>query len=365
MGTQLAVFLPGLYGGGAERTMLNLAEGFAQRGVAVDLVVGVTKGSLLDHVPDSVRYLPLNATRSRYVVPSLASYLKSERPQTLLTALNRANLAAIWARSLARVPCRLVISERNQVFNGQQSKSIPERLYPRLGQLFYPWADEIVAVSQSVADDLVKAMHLERTRITVIKNPVVTPALRTKAEATLQHPWVGANEPPLIVSVGRLSEQKDLATLIRAFARLRKKRSARLLILGEGPRRTYLETLISQLEISDDVLLPGWVPNPVVYVREATLFVLSSRWEGLPGALIEALYCGTPIVATDAPGGTGEVLAHGRYGLLVPVGDVDKLAGAICRVLAGEVQRPPAASWEPYELNRVLDQYAQTLEINC
>lgn len=365
---RLAVFLPGLYGGGAERMMLNLADGFARRGALVDLVVGVVDGSLQDQIPETVRYVPLHARRTLTVLPALVSYLRRENPVAMLSALNRANLTALWASRLARValsrsslpPTRMIISERNMLSSeAGHSGSLADRLYPLLGRLFYPWADAIVAVSQNVADDLVKTANLSPDQITTIYNPVVTAQLQKRAEEPLSHPWFGADNPPVVLGVGRLSEQKDFSTLIRAFARVQSNRDARLLILGEGPQRAELEALVVELGLEQVVSMPGWVPNPVAYMREAALFVLCSRWEGLPGALIEALFAGVPVVATDAPGGSREILQDGRFGSLIPPRDVNALAVAVQEKLSAPRQPAPPESWQPYEREAILDRYTE------
>lgn len=365
---RLAVFLPGLYGGGAERTMLNLADGFARRGALVDLVVGVVDGPLQDQIPQTVRYVPLHARRTLTVLPALVSYLRKENPVAMLSALNRANLMALWASRLATIDTkranlpstRMVISERNMLSSeAGHGGSLADRLYPLLGRLFYPWADAIVAVSHSVADDLVKTANLSPERITTIYNPVVTEQLRKRAEEPLEHPWFGQDEPPVILGVGRLSEQKDFATLIRAFARVPSNFDARLLILGEGPLRAELEALVVELGMEQVVSMPGWVSNPVAYMREAALFVLCSRWEGLPGALIEALFASVPVIATDAPGGSREILQEGQFGALIPPGDVEALTLTIQERLAAPRQPAPPASWQPFESASILDRYGE------
>jgi len=359
--SKIAVFLPGLYDGGAERTMLNLAHGFAARGRNVDLVLAQAEGPNLSHVSDTVRLVDLGAWRSMASLPALVRYLRRERPAVLLSALNRANLIAIWARSLARVPTKIVISERNTLsIDAEHAENWRARLMPALCKQFYPHADAIVAVSQGVAEDLAQVVRNRLQQTHVIYNPVITPALRQKADAPLDHAWFGAGAP-VVLAVGRLSEQKDFSTLIRAFAQVRAHLPARLLILGEGTQRPKLDALVRDLHLNDDVNLPGWVDNPYPFMRHAALFVLSSRWEGLPGVLIEALYCGAPLIATDCPSGPREVLADGQYGQLVPVGDVTALAAAMHETLTQPPPPPPRASWQRFEMNAVVDQYLDIL----
>jgi len=163
------------------------------------------------------------------------------------------------------------------------------------------------------------------------------------------------------LAVGRLTKQKDFPTLIKAFAKVLENRPTRLLILGEGPDRAALEALVRQLGLEDAVAMPGFVENPYAYMSRSALYVLSSRWEGLPTVLIEALYCGAPVIATDCPSGPREILANGQHGQLVPVGDVTALAQAMEAGLASKTPQPTNESWHPFTLEAVLDQYVHLL----
>lgn len=329
-GDRVAIFCPSLRAAGAERAMLNLAIGFADQGLRVDLVLAAATGPLVAEVPKAVHLVDLRARRVLTCLPALVRYLRSERPYAMVSALDYANVVALWARRLAGVPVRLVVSERNTMSQStQRTDSRRERFLPLLARLFYPWADAVVAVSQGVGEDLIRITGLPAGKVHVIYNPTVGPDLLTKAQAPLQDPWFAPGEPQVVLAVGRLTRQKDLVTLIRAFALLRRRRPARLLILGEGEDRAALEALVRQAGLADDVRLPGAVTNPYSYMARAAVFALSSAWEGLPNALIEALALGTPVVSTDCPSGPREILENGRWGRLVPVGAVEMLAGAL------------------------------------
>jgi glycosyltransferase involved in cell wall biosynthesis len=358
---RLAIFLPALYGGGAERSLLKLAQGIAARGYPVDLVLARAEGPYLAEMPESVRLVNLNAQRVLTSLPALVHYLQREQPAALLSALH-ANLVALLARRLAHVPTRVVVSERNTL--SQASQYVPDlrrRVMPQLIRRFYPWADGIVAVSKGVAHDLAQVAGIRQQRIQVIYNPIVTPELQAKAQAPLEHPWFKPGEPPVILAAGRLTAQKDFSTLVRAFALVRQGHAARLLILGEGEERRALEALAEQLGLEKDTSLAGFVANPYPYMTRASIFVLSSCWEGLPGVLIEALYCGLPLVSTDCPSGPREILADGRYGRLIPVGDAKALARAIHMTLRDRGPGLPPESWRPYELDTVVNQYLNIL----
>src|ERR1044071_6159895 len=338
---KLTIFLPSLSGGGAERSMLNLAHGLAESGCAVDLVLAQAKGPYLAEIHETIRLGDLEASRVLMSLPALVRYLRRERPRALISALNYANVVALWARSLAGTPNRVLVNEQNTISrSARNSAKWRQRMVPYLMRRFYAWADYVVGNSQGVADDLSYVTGLPRERIKMLYNPIVTPDVRKKASAPLNHSWFGVDQPPVVLAVGRLVKQKDFTTLIQAFAEVHKARPARLLILGEGVERPALEALVKQLGLKEDVSMPGFVENPYAYMSRASLYVLSSRWEGLPTVLVEALYCGAPIVATDCPSGPREILDGGKYGVLVQVGDITALAQAIEAGLAGKTPLP-------------------------
>lgn len=362
---RVALFTTSLAGGGAERVMLRLAQGLTERGLDVDLVLSRASGPCMDEVPSSVRLVDLHAPRIVASLPALIGYLRRERPSVMLSALNAANVVALLARRLARVPIRVVVAEHSTPSRAATGSSdLRKRIMPLLMRWTYPWADAVVAVSNGVAQDLLRVVPLHRSSLHVIYNPVVTPELFTKAEETVDHPWFAPEQPPVILAVGRLTPAKDFPTLIRAFAVVRKTRQARLMILGEGEERSRLERLVGKLGLDNDVALPGYVSNPYKFMSRAAVFVLSSRWEGLPTVLIEALALGTPVVSTNCPSGPVEILENGRWGRLVPVGNPEKLAEAILQVL----QNPRRASRDVPAVRRfeqvfATEQYLRVLGI--
>lgn len=359
---RLTIFTADLRGGGAERAMVKLAGGIARRGYPVDLVLSRARGRYLSEIPGSVRIVDLGASRVLSSLPALVRYLRRERPFAMVTSLNHVNIVAILAKRLAGVPTRLIVNEQNTISQeASHSSRRRQRMVPRLVKRFYPWADEIVAVSRGAAEDLAGTTGLSPGRVLVVHNPIVTPELREMAAVPLEDPWFEPGAEPVLVAVGRLSPQKDFPTLIRAVDLVRRNRPVRLVILGDGPERTPLEALVSDLGLSVAVRLPGWVQNPYPYMARAAAFVLSSRWEGLPSVLIEALFCGVPVVATDCPSGPREILEGGKHGLLVPVGDAEALARGIASALDGEVPGPSPESWRPYDEDVVVERYLDVL----
>jgi glycosyltransferase involved in cell wall biosynthesis len=195
------------------------------------------------------------------------------------------------------------------------------------------WADNVVAVSTGVAQDLLHTIHLPSAKVQTIYNPAVNSQFYEDANCPLDDPWFTHAAPPVVLGVGRLHRQKDFSLLIRAFSLIRKERSVRRMILGEGEDRPALEALVKDLGLEEDVALPGFVENPYRYMKAAAVFALSSRWEGFGLVLVEAMAVGTPVVSTDCPSGPAEILEGGKWGRLVPVGDAHVLAGAIISAL--------------------------------
>lgn len=361
MGKKVAIFLPSLQGGGAERVMVNLARGLAELGLQVDLVLARAEGPLQAEVPKEVRVVDLGAKHVLYSLPGLVRYLRRERPSAMLSALDHANVVALWAKKLAGVPTRVVLSVHNPPsLDTANAQTFRAKLMPLWGQIFYPWAHTVVAVSQGVAKDLVQLTGLPMDKVKVIYNPAVTPELLAKAEEALDHPWFQPGEPPVILGAGRLTAQKDFPTLIRAFALVRRKLPSRLMILSEGEERPRLEALVRELGLEADVELPGFVDNPYKYMKHAGVFVLSSRYEGFGLVLVEAMACGTPVIATDCPSGPAEILEGGKWGRMVPVGNVQEMASEIIE----QIQKNKTDSNQrglTFSLNHIAREYAEIL----
>lgn len=392
----IALFMSLLTGGGVQRTMLRLAGALAEGGHRVDLLVchpnarepekvipaGVRLirlrrvpslwGRLMASKADPAGFgvllrpvlLPLQTSAKLRYLPDLARYLRRERPQALLSAMTYSNLIAIWARQVAGVSTRIVVSERNMLssYVDYYSRQWRWRYLPSLVGRTYAFADARVAVSQAVADDLAATAGISPQHIITIANPVVTPELLQQAHAKAHHPWFAPGMPAVVLGVGRLVAHKDFSTLLRAFARVRRARPLRLMLLGEGPERAALQRQAGELGVTDDVAFPGWVDNPLAYMAGAGVLVLASHWEGLPGVLIEALASGCPIVATDAPGGAAEILDGGVYGRLVPVGDARTMAEAIASTLDAPRESPRLLRRaNEFSVERALNRYRSVL----
>jgi glycosyltransferase involved in cell wall biosynthesis len=356
---KVALFMSSLSGGGAEQAMINIAHGLSELDLSVDLVVTRAKGPLLDKIPEGVRLVDLGVSRIANSLIPLTKYFISEKPYAMLSAMRSPNVIAVWARLLSRVSCRLILAEHTHL---DRDGTPGFRLWVNrmLMPISYRLSDGVVAVSNGVADSLTKAIGIPRRNVKVVSNPIPIQEIACKSLEALEHPWFQDGAPPVVLSVGRLVEAKDFPLLIHAFAKLKDAKDARLMILGEGEMRSVLEKLASALGIRESVCMLGYVSNPYAYMGKARAFVLSSRREGLPTVLIEALACGLPVVSTDCPSGPREILENGRWGTLTPVGDCQALSAAILEALESEKN----TGWDRakfYGENRAIQDYARML----
>ena len=331
----LAIFIPSLAGGGVARVMLHLAKAFAESGHQVDLLLCQSKGAFLDIVPPMINVIVLKPSSSltsrlqvlmadptlflnlllpilfpckppktiRYLA-DLSSYLTQKQPDALLAAKTHANLVAIWAKKMASGSTKVTISERSTMSTViEQSKKWRWRFAgPLIGKV-YSQAHRIVAVSHGVAEDISSCTGISQDRITTIYNPMLTQHIKAQAMLPVSHPWFNQEKIPVILGVGRLVPAKDFPTLLKAFALLRAKQPARLVILGEGRERSELEKLANELDIASDLSLPGFSDNPYAYMSRATVFVLSSLLEGLPMPSLKLLSVDVQLSAQIAEAG--------------------------------------------------------------
>jgi glycosyltransferase involved in cell wall biosynthesis len=328
----------------------------------VDFLIGTTKGPYISNLPSSVRVLELGNTNPDGIVGALVCYLKENRPEVLLCT-KRGDREALLARDLAGVSTRIALRTGTTVTQRDKSKSFFKKWQTRRKMReAYSKADIVVAVSNGVAEDLTFITRLPPDKISVIPNPVVTPELVDLSRAPLDHPWFRQDSPPVILGAGGLRRAKDFPTLIEAFAKVRRHRPSRLMILGEGRQRDRLEKLAEKLGVREDFMLPGFVENPYAFMARAGLFVLSSLWEGSPNVLTEALAVGTPVVSTDCRSGPKEILQNGRFGPLVPVGKVDAMAKAMLETLRNPLDsRTLRSATSAYTLEKSAEQYISIL----
>lgn len=355
------MYVPSLNGGGAERVMLNLATGFADAGHEAILVLDRRIGPYADKVPPQVRCVDLGVRRSVCAFPKLLRFVRETRPDVLLSALFINNITAALVRRVYGSRCRVFLSEHNTLSLQLQhtSQRWQQWLAPHLRRVL-PCADGMIVVSPGVGEDLRQAFGI-RMPMHAIGNPVLPLDAAELYEAPVA-PWP-PHPGPTFLGVGRLSPQKDFATLIRAFARVRAVRQARLVILGQGPEGEALRGLAASLGVSADVLIPGFAEAVHPYYRMADVFVLSSAWEGFGNVLVEAMAIGTPVVSTDCPNGPAYILQNGEYGALVPVGDDAAMAAAMLRAIDAPRPLREAAMLraEDFRIDRISAAYLEVL----
>jgi glycosyltransferase involved in cell wall biosynthesis len=355
---RIALFVPSLNAAGAERVAINLGRGLTKAGRAVDFVVPQALGAFVSEVPSEARLVELGTSRVLASLPALVRYLRREKPGGIISFMDHANIVALWARALGSRSTRVVATVHSTMSSAnQKSNNRRSQLLPLFVRAFYPWADAIVAVSQGVADDLVRTTSLPANRLQVIYNPVITSELLAARNAPPPHPWLEPGQPPVVMGAGRLTTAKDFSNLLRAFDHVRRRRPARLLILGTGPERPALEALVAELRLGEHVALPGFHPRVYAFMARAAVFALSSEWEGLPTVLIEALALSRAVVATDCPSGPREILQHGRLGRLVPVHDPVALGEAILASLDNPGPPVPAEALLPYSEEAAVESY--------
>jgi glycosyltransferase involved in cell wall biosynthesis len=362
IGKRIALVLPDLGGGGAERVTLTLADEFVARGIAVDIVLMRWKGAFLEQVPQTLRLVDLKAPQVRQVPLAFARYLRAETPDAVIANMWPLTTTCIIARALAGSKARILVCEHAPLSNMYRHWGwLHGFLLRRSIAAFHPFADVRAAVSSGVADDLAAMTGIDRTRFDVVYNPVAVRLPASGGEAAVGGAWQGWTGKR-IIAVGTLKEQKNQALLFHAFARLLETVDARLMLLGDGPLRGTLEALACKLGLADKIFMPGFIADTSPFYLTADLFVLSSDYEGLPTVLIEALAYGLPAVSTDCPSGPAEILESGLWGRLTPVGDAQALAAAMAESLAAEhdceALKRRAADFSP---GRVAEQYLQLL----
>lgn len=397
---RICFLLDNLTGGGAEKVILNLASGFTKLGHPVDILVCKMEGVLCNSIPAGVNLVPLKSSSPnlgflcamradpagfraiagmftkrksfKFILP-IAAHLQASRPDVLVSALPKSNINAVLAKYYSATSMRVVVgahinisTQEAECYSSGKSKL---RYMRPLMQRCYRRADAVVAVSEGVAEDIANYLGLDQGHVTTIYNPIETKQIETRSYESLNHPWFDAGTVPVILAMGRFVAQKDFPLLLRAFAKLREKRLARLVLLGgdessaeQREHKQELGRLATRLGVQEDFDMPGFKVDPYPFLRKASVFVLSSRYEGFGNVLVEALLCGCPVVSTNCPSGPAEILGDGEYGMLVPVGDESRLADAICETLDNPQDKAVLrARGEEFTIETAVERYRKVL----
>ncbi len=332
MRKKISIILPNLRGGGAERVHINLARQFIKKGFYVEFVLFQKIGELIKLVPKEAFLVDMKAQKLRNGFIPLIKYINKNKPDAILASMWPVTIIAIWAAKYSKQSPTVVVNEQNQISSTTVYKNgkvgFNKLLIPMSMRYSYPHSDAVVGVSKGVVQDLKNLSGLPLTNSIAIYNPAA-PRKNEIEHIKPNNQFWNSDHTNKIISIGSLKKQKDYPTLIHAFEIIHKKVKAELLILGEGAERKFLEKVITKKKLNYHIHIPGFVLNPLEYLKSANLFVLSSTFEGLPTVIIEALACGVPVVSTNCKSGPAEILENGKYGTLVPVGDPEALAHAI------------------------------------
>jgi len=315
---------PPMLGGGAERLLTVLLKHMDRDRITPLLVLIQKRGVFLSQVVKDVRVIDLGANRVRYALSKIIGIVRQEKPDVVFSTFVHVNIMVILARFFIPRRIRYIARETNiPSFNMKQS---PFRyVLPLLYRILYPRFDRVIYPSNDMLDDLTSHFGFPRSKGVVINNPVDIKGIGEQTNNTKRN----FNDKKFnILAAGKLKYQKGFDLLLQSMAYIEEK-DFHLTILGQGPEENALKGIARDLNLVEDVTFAGFVENPYSYMVDADLFVLSSRFEGFPNVVLEAMACGIPVVAFDCPGGINEIIENGINGLRVEPGNVKAFAKGI------------------------------------
>jgi GalNAc-alpha-(1->4)-GalNAc-alpha-(1->3)-diNAcBac-PP-undecaprenol alpha-1,4-N-acetyl-D-galactosaminyltransferase len=358
---RLTLVIHSLSSGGAEKIMTIMANYWVSKGWSITLLTINDKPPFYD-LDGRIKYIPLGiASNSSNILIAIRDNLKrvqvlksaiyESQPDAVISFLSKTNILTLLAARNMNIP--VIVEEHNY------PKMFPiGRIWELLRQWTYPQADKVVAITARALSCLSPQIQ---SRGCEIPNPVLPITLSDNSSTQ----WM---LKPSLISMGRLDPQKGFDLLLQAFAKLKNHYSEwTLTILGEGLLRPDLESLRDQLGLSDRVFFPGVVKNPQDFLKQADIFVMSSRFEGFPNALCEAMASGLPVISTDCPSGPKEIIREGVDGILVPNGDVSALTTAMALLMADREERKRLASraseiTERFSLEKIMNRWEVLLQ---
>lgn len=343
--------------GGAERMMVNTANELAKRWQVSFL--SLTGGTALKgELSNNVTVHSFEKKSSLSAIPAILAFIRKEKPDVLISTQIHVNLIALILKLFFRVKTKIILREATSpASHFMMNTGFKQRLVSIAVRLLYPNADAIIAICEAVKKSLIESTNSPPAKISVIYNPVINDRFRMAVMENVEHPFLNKNIP-VFISVGRLAPAKNFSLLISSFSMVLKKKDARLIIVGEGSERKNLEKLIESFQLQEKIFLAGEITNPYPWMKSSDVYVLSSLYEGLPNALIEAMGCGLQLVSTDCPGGSREILMDGKCGKLVKMNDPEALADAMLESLIHPLDKTAMTeSLKRFESTTVGEQY--------
>jgi glycosyltransferase involved in cell wall biosynthesis len=346
-----------LRGGGAQRVFLNLLKKLDKKNFSISLISIRDKESEYDEMLSGIRVMYLNARRSRYGIGKVVKIIRDIKPHIIFSTLAYINFIVIISSLFIRTDTKYIARETIVTKSHLKTHSSFIRLlYKCLFTLLYKKYDRIVCQSNDMKNDLKQEYSIAEKKLTVINNPVNFEYIEHKLKE--KNNYIFDRTKKNIVGVGRLTHQKGFDLLIKAFALMNRNDSC-LHIIGQGEAETSLKKMCGDLSLDDRVCFWGHQDNPYVFMKQADVFVLSSRYEGFPNVVLEAMACGTRIVAFKCPGGLNEIITHGTDGWLVEQGNINEMAKTIGYALNNPLdsQNIKQSVWKRYRSEIIVKYY--------
>lgn len=363
MSKKISIIIPRYTIAGVPLAQIRLAKAFSYYGYNVELLIGyVENGSKLPLL-ENISILHFNKKKVRNILFPLILYLIKNKPALMFSAEDHLNICVSIAAMFSLSNVKLSCSSRVTPYDTYSNKIFSKRWFLKYLNKFTSWR---VNVLTCVSEDMVYQYYkiFKNKKYICIYNIVDDHQSRNLMKEKTNHKWINNKKNKIIIAAGKLAYWKGFENLIKSFSIVNKKTNAKLIILGDGPEREKLETLISSLNLNKFISLPGYVANPLSYFSKSDVFVLSSLVEGMPNVLVEAMMCGCTPVSTDCPTGPKELLKSNKYGYLVPVNDKYKMATAIIKALEKPIsQKLLKEAIKPFNENTVLEKHLRSLHV--
>lgn len=353
-------FLENIDEGGAERAVIELANHLAKTGYEVNLIVGWGESSYREEISPKVKLIDLESRNKLRILFRISRYLSLARPSVIMSALDNANIMLLIAKKLSGFRGRVVISQRAAL--GASFFGVPwwrVSMKKKLIKALFPMADAIISNSKYAASELIKIMPKISEKTFTIHNAVDVTHIEDLGKRALKQKGVAGNNSASLLVVGSLKKRKNLELCLRSFKIVSLQRKVHLNIIGDGPEREKLEKLARDLGLQKKVYFRGFDKNPFRWMAKASVLISSSAGEGCSNVILQAMALNCPIVATDCPGDSAELLGHGDWGRLVPMGDAQGMATAIIETLDKPNKKNTRTHIRQFSVERYLDSYVK------